>query len=75
MAELEALARVAKYRPFAAYKDVISKEFAAYLGHEAAADSILQYQVLLIPGLLQTEEYARAVLGKLINARRQKWSV
>ena len=38
-------------------------EFARYLAYEAAAVSISAVEVLHVPALLQTEEYARAVLG------------
>jgi transcriptional regulator with XRE-family HTH domain len=34
----------------------------AYVGLEAAADSIRAYEALVVPGLLQTEEYARAMI-------------
>jgi transcriptional regulator with XRE-family HTH domain len=63
IAKLEDLARAGKYQPFRQYQDIVSKQFCKYLGNEAAADRILQYQSRLIPGLLQTEEYARAALS------------
>jgi transcriptional regulator with XRE-family HTH domain len=34
----------------------------AYVGLEAAADEILSYEALVVPGLLQTENYARAMI-------------
>ena len=46
-----------------AYSDTIAPQFAAYLGLESAAAEIRTYEVSLIPGLLQTEDYARAVIG------------
>lgn len=36
--------------------------FRAYLGYEAKADSIRAFEALWVPGLLQTEDYARASL-------------
>jgi uncharacterized protein DUF5753 len=33
-----------------------------YVGLEAAADAIHAYEALVVPGLLQTEEYARAMI-------------
>jgi len=33
----------------------------AYVGLEAAADAIRSYEALVVPGLLQTEDYARAM--------------
>jgi transcriptional regulator with XRE-family HTH domain len=34
----------------------------AYVGLEAAADGIRTYEALVVPGLLQTEDYARAMI-------------
>jgi transcriptional regulator with XRE-family HTH domain len=45
-----------------AYSDTIQPQFATYLGLESAASEIRIYEVSLIPGLLQTEDYARAVI-------------
>src|SRR6266853_228704 len=45
-----------------AYSDTIQPQFATYIGLESAASEIRIYEVNLIPGLLQTEDYARAVI-------------
>jgi transcriptional regulator with XRE-family HTH domain len=49
--------------------------FHAYVGMEETAESILVYEPTFIPGLLQTEEYATAVISlgdfPLEHARRQ----
>jgi transcriptional regulator with XRE-family HTH domain len=45
-----------------AYSDVVPGWFDAYLGVEQAADVIRGYEVQFIPGLLQTPDYARAVI-------------
>jgi transcriptional regulator with XRE-family HTH domain len=45
-----------------AYSDTMMPQFATYLGLESAASEIRIYEVNLIPGLLQTEDYARAVI-------------
>src|SRR5580700_3740582 len=45
-----------------AYSDTMMPQFATYLGLESAASEIRIYEVSLIPGLLQTEDYARAVI-------------
>jgi uncharacterized protein DUF5753 len=50
-----------------AYSEVIPPGFAPYLGLEHAADLIRSYDVQFVPGLLQTPDYARAVLA--IGAR------
>ncbi|MER7005279.1 helix-turn-helix transcriptional regulator [Dactylosporangium sp. NPDC000555] len=41
------------------YGDVLT---GAYVGLEAAADHIRSYEALVVPGLLQTEEYAQAMI-------------
>ncbi len=46
-----------------AYSDTIQPQFATYLGLESAASEIRIYEVSLIPNLLQTEDYARTVIG------------
>src|SRR5215469_1247580 len=45
-----------------AYSDAMQPHFATYVGLESAASEIRIYEVSVIPGLLQTEEYARAVV-------------
>jgi transcriptional regulator with XRE-family HTH domain len=44
------------------YSDVTPNWFERYLGLEATAALIRTYEVQFVPGLLQTEEYARAVI-------------
>jgi hypothetical protein len=44
------------------YGDVLPGWFSAYLGLEAAASLIRTYEVQFVPGLLQTPDYARAVV-------------
>jgi transcriptional regulator with XRE-family HTH domain len=46
-----------------AYSDTIQPRFATYIGLESAASEIRIYEVTLIPGLLQTEDYARTVIA------------
>ena len=45
------------------YSDVVPAWFTSYLGLEQAATVIRSYEVQFIPGLLQTADYARAVLS------------
>ncbi|WP_026425888.1 helix-turn-helix domain-containing protein [Actinokineospora inagensis] len=40
----------------------LSEEYTAYISFEAEAKSIRSYGSLFVPGLLQTEDYARAVI-------------
>lgn len=44
------------------FSDVLPNWFQAYLGLEAAAKLIRTYEVQFVPGLLQTRDYARAVI-------------
>lgn len=44
------------------YGDALPNWFSAYLDLESAATQIRTYEVQLVPGLLQTREYARALL-------------
>jgi transcriptional regulator with XRE-family HTH domain len=45
-----------------AYSDTIQPQFATYVGLESAASEIRVYEVNIIPGLLQTEDYARTMM-------------
>ena len=45
------------------YNDILPEWFQAYVGMEEAARAIRGYDPHFIPGLLQTEEYATAVLA------------
>lgn len=45
-----------------AYRGVVSRQYLNFLRYENSASVIQLFQPLLIPGLLQEEEYARAVL-------------
>ena len=45
------------------YNDILPSWFQAYIGLEEAAESIRVYEAQFIPGLLQTETYAAAVLA------------
>jgi hypothetical protein len=44
------------------YADVLPTWFQSYLGLESAASLIRNYEVQFVPGLLQTADYARAVI-------------
>jgi len=44
------------------YNDILPGWFTSYVGLEAASALIRSYEVQFVPGLLQTEEYARAVM-------------
>ncbi|RAY13855.1 transcriptional regulator [Actinomadura craniellae] len=45
-----------------AYREMISERYSTYIGLEAEASSVLSFEPLMIPGLLQTTDYARALI-------------
>jgi Domain of unknown function (DUF5753)/Helix-turn-helix domain len=59
-----AIARTARKRGgwWHSYADVMPDQFGTFVGLEAAASQIRDFETALVPGLLQTPEYARAVL-------------
>lgn len=50
-----------KQQTWSQYRDVLHPDFMAYLSFEGSASLLRQSEPLLIPGLLQTEEYARTI--------------
>ncbi|MGD0246719.1 MAG: helix-turn-helix transcriptional regulator [Streptosporangiaceae bacterium] len=58
-----------------AYSDVLPDEHLVFISLEAEATSVQQWQVTVIPGLLQTEQYARHVLAGYQDVRRAPPSV
>jgi transcriptional regulator with XRE-family HTH domain len=49
------------------YADQLKPGFKEYLAYEASASVIRQYEPVLIPGLLQTEEYAREIFAHMVG--------
>lgn len=63
-ARLLALANEASRRGWwEVYSDVLTEGHMAFIGLEAEATSILEWHVNVVPGLLQTEQYAWEVLS------------
>ncbi|MFC9893088.1 helix-turn-helix domain-containing protein [Nocardia sp. NPDC127579] len=63
VAPLAALAKETKSRGWwTGYSDVIPEGFEVYIGLEEAARTVTTYENELVPGLLQTEDYARALI-------------
>ncbi|ANH90906.1 transcriptional regulator [Streptomyces sp. SAT1] len=66
VAELEDAARGSKGQSWwAQYSDVVSPQYALYLGYEGSADTIRMYNPTILPGLVQTEDYATALVSAL----------
>ena len=54
------------------YGDVVPPWFRTYMDLEAAATVIRTYQAQLVPGLLQTADYARATIGGMLLPRSRE---
>jgi hypothetical protein len=54
------------------YSEVVPPHLELYFGLEAAASRLRQYQAALVPGLLQTREYAEAVFRTLPGASEEE---
>jgi transcriptional regulator with XRE-family HTH domain len=74
-AEREALLTLAKDAKtpgwWQGYADILPHWVEPYFGLEAAASVIREFELQFVPGLLQTEEYARAVI-RLGNLRSEE---
>jgi len=68
--ELVELARGSKKQSWAEYKEVYSSASLNLFGSEAAAKTIYKYEPEFVPGLLQTQEYAQALLTGLGQPER-----
>ncbi|MGH3274503.1 MAG: helix-turn-helix domain-containing protein [Streptosporangiaceae bacterium] len=49
------------------YKDVLFSRFELFLGLESEAATIRDFELTMIPGLLQTEDYARELMRGVMN--------
>lgn len=56
------LARGSRKMPFAEYRDIYGQHFLNFLAMESAAFVTRAFQPLVVPGLLQTEEYAMEMI-------------
>ena len=67
---LVTLARAARERPRSnAYRDVAPSPLLQLIEYESVASAIRQFEPLFIPGILQTEDYARAVIQDYYDER------
>jgi hypothetical protein len=66
--ELVELARASRQSSWwSKYRGEISPQFLQYIEYEEAASVLRTYEPLLLPGLLQTEEYAAAIIRGLAD--------
>jgi len=72
--ELVGLLREARQRGWLhAYQSELPEHYTTYIGFEGEADTVWNYESLFVPGLLQTEDYARAVIrGGFPHATRDE---
>lgn len=62
IAALIALAKEGRRQEWSMYRDVLHPEFLLYLGYEGFAKELWQFEPLVVPGILQTPGYARALI-------------
>ena len=69
--ELVALARAAKQIPWwrRRYSEVAPAKLLDLIDYEHAASAVNQFETMFVPGILQTEEYASAVLQDFYDAK------
>jgi transcriptional regulator with XRE-family HTH domain len=60
--ELDALMRLAKEAEEPSWWQQYDQDYSAFVGLEAAATAMSDFKCDVVPGLLQTDDYARAVL-------------
>ena len=66
LAGLISLAKDARQRGWwYSYRDVMVSRLEVFIGLESEADTIRDFELAMIPGLLQTADYARALIGAL----------
>ena len=65
VSELVELARSSRKQSWREYRDLFSPAALALFGNEGAAKIIYKYEPTFVPGILQTEEYAKALLTGL----------
>jgi len=71
VAQMEEWARGSRQLPYSDYRDILSPSGIKYFGYEGAALYLRQFEPLVVPGLLQTERYTRAMLAtRMIDKKR-----
>lgn len=73
IATLTTIARATRSKPWwHEYRDIVSPQFAEYLGYESSASSLRTFHPFLLPGLLHTEAYATELLDVLGDPERTR---
>jgi transcriptional regulator with XRE-family HTH domain len=54
------------------YREIVTPQLAQYLGHEGSASLIRTFHPLVVPGLLQTDDYATELLRVRVPADRTR---
>jgi transcriptional regulator with XRE-family HTH domain len=65
--DLEEINRETKHDPLASYRDVYNKPSLRFFQYEAAARTVRDFTIVFVPGLLQTEDYAVAILKDVFD--------
>jgi len=77
--DLVVLAKAGRERSWwSGYRDIVSPGLLQLIGYEAASFIIRNFETMMVPGLLQTEEYARSVIPQFeegTSAERASTSV
>lgn len=80
--QMAELAKASRRQPFSEYKDLLPRDTIRFFDAEGSASLIRSVQTVLVPGLLQTEAYSRALfadtavdpsrIDRIIAARRKR---
>ena len=80
--QLAELAKSSRRQPFGEFKDLLPKDTIRFFDAEGSASLIRSVQTVLVPGLLQTEDYSRALfasaetdsgrIDRIIAARKKR---
>ncbi len=79
--ELIRLGKEGRRQGWSTYRDILRPEFIQFLGYEAAASACRHYQSVVVPGLLQTKDYAMAMAREFVepgtspSAAKRRWEV
>jgi transcriptional regulator with XRE-family HTH domain len=69
--DLEGMARGSKRLPFNEFRVDFAPETLRYFRYESTSSIIRQFEPLIVPGLLQTEEYGRSLLHGLVDSEKR----